>query len=696
MPSLTNTALDGVLNPVINALLASDPVSSRAALGIGTLYNVDDYNASGSGGTSTTGSISAASAALTVASASTFAVGQGIYIAGAGAAGIAHVTTITAINGLVLTLAANAATTVAGAVVQHDDSVAINAAIAACLNDGGGTVYLPAGHYRCNAPVNHATNSVLTMPMFPGHQSSRRTLTIIGAAKGITDKGHTTVTSNVGTTIDSSDITTVSGARPSVIAMAPFVEEPSWTEGGVNSWNLVDMEIDRLTIFVAQKKLSGINAHNGHGLLMGDHVDIKSKAPRPLFVDGFPDYDSMVQTDSYGIIFPAYLNSVKLSCGMVGVAGFGTGIQTGEHLVLKRPIMWVCHTAIYMAPETYFAHLLSGQFASESCKRVIHSDSVKAIFELTVEYEGRQKVHSLTPGSITAGSNQLTVVSAASFAPGGTIAVDGAGAGQLTLNTTITSIAGNVITLAANAATTVVSANVGNKENWCVLQYGYYGTNSENGILRYGGLNLGGFAGHPGTFPISGGSRLVFQDLRNGAMTYGYFGAGNELAGKKEKISLGDSGGTVGGHVDNLKLLLFETWSGATQYKHGLGSGPDGMEFTGTAISNINWDFWSGGVRQFRVGSTGPQTTVAGKTFSVKSGSNAMSGTFTANGTTPVAVATTAWDANCAAIITLKTSGGTGPTMTPFVSSVTPGTGFSVVSVVGDTSVYNWVALKVN
>jgi lysophospholipase L1-like esterase len=95
---------------------------------------------------------------------------------------------------------------------------------------------------------------------------------------------------------------------------------------------------------------------------------------------------------------------------------------------------------------------------------------------------------------------------------------------------------------------------------------------------------------------------------------------------------------------------------------------------------------------------TGSITTeTIGKTVGIKSGTNALSGTFTANGATPVAVATTAWDANCVAVITLKTIGGT-VTSQPFVSSVTAGagTGFSVTSAAGDTSTYNWVALKVN
>jgi len=114
--------------------------------------------------------------------------------------------------------------------------------------------------------------------------------------------------------------------------------------------------------------------------------------------------------------------------------------------------------------------------------------------------------------------------------------------------------------------------------------------------------------------------------------------------------------------------------------------------YTGTFNTGTQY----GGSERFRISNTGAITTeTAGQTLGVKSGTNALSGTFIANGTTPVAVATTAWDANCVAVITLKTIGGT-VTSQPFVSSVTAGTGFSVTSAAGDTSTYNWVALKVN
>lgn len=66
---------------------------------------------------STTGSVSSGSASLTVTSALEMAVGDDITVAGAGAAGANLETTISAIAGTVVTLGANASTTVSGASV---------------------------------------------------------------------------------------------------------------------------------------------------------------------------------------------------------------------------------------------------------------------------------------------------------------------------------------------------------------------------------------------------------------------------------------------------------------------------------------------------------------------------------------------------------------------------------------------------
>lgn len=65
------------------------------------------------------------------------------------------------------------------------------------------------------------------------------------------------------------------------------------------------------------------------------------------------------------------------------------------------------------------------------------------------------------------------------------------------------------------------------------------------------------------------------------------------------------------------------------------------------------------------------------------------SGTFTLNGATAVTVANAAVTANSLIIITLKTVHGS-VGAEPHVSTITPGTGFTVVGTAADLSVYNY------
>ena len=107
----------------------------------------------------TTGSIAASSNSLNVANAASFTVGQGINIAGAGSGGGNLVTTIAAISGNAITLAASAATAASGAAVVTDDTAAIQAAFNACWNLGvpphGGVVEFPGARtYNISSTIN--------------------------------------------------------------------------------------------------------------------------------------------------------------------------------------------------------------------------------------------------------------------------------------------------------------------------------------------------------------------------------------------------------------------------------------------------------------------------------------------------------------------------------------------------------------
>lgn len=70
-----------------------------------------------------------------------------------------------------------------------------------------------------------------------------------------------------------------------------------------------------------------------------------------------------------------------------------------------------------------------------------------------------------------------------------------------------------------------------------------------------------------------------------------------------------------------------------------------------------------------------------------------LSGTFTANGATPVTVANANITANSQVLVTLKTVGGTVGTSAPNVRTITVATGFTIAGIALDTSVYNYAII---
>lgn len=110
---------------------------------------------------------------------------------------------------------------------------------------------------------------------------------------------------------------------------------------------------------------------------------------------------------------------------------------------------------------------------------------------------------------------------------------------------------------------------------------------------------------------------------------------------------------------------------------------------TGVTVSGITVVPPSMAARYLVTYTAAGTVTLVGLSLGVTSGAV---GTFTANGVTGVVVAATAVTSNSSIIFTAKTIGGT-PAGAPFLSSVTPGTGFTVKAAAGDTSVYNYLII---
>jgi len=344
------------------------------------LFPVTDYNASGQGATTTTGTISASSPTLTVTSASTFAVGQGILIAGAGTAGARFVSTISTIVGNVITLSTSAVTAVTNAAVKHDDSAAINAAIAAAFNAGGGTVYFPVGNYRCAAPLNTTTNSVITFPQNTDFLLSRRQIYLVGDAPGHMSVGFQNILTG-GVALDFSDVT-ASGTQPSAIAGAPWVEVPNFNNI-YTEWNSISVFIDKMLIVVTGNTINGINMNNVQSFQCGNDLAVHAKATGPQTSLLLPALTDPTTSLSSGIIFPAVNNTVKLNCGSAYVVGFYHGILSGEHANFYRPTIAFCKIGLLIRQG---GHLQSGTVNIENCRTLIKADA-SSFFDIRLEGE---------------------------------------------------------------------------------------------------------------------------------------------------------------------------------------------------------------------------------------------------------------------------------------------------------------------
>jgi len=118
----------GIIAPPYPIFTGAAPVLWAGAAQAATPLYPQWWGAAGNP-VSTTGTIAAGSTALTVASAAGWTVGHGIAVEGADASGGTLVTRVAGVIANAITLALPAATSVAGAPVHHDDSVALQAAL---------------------------------------------------------------------------------------------------------------------------------------------------------------------------------------------------------------------------------------------------------------------------------------------------------------------------------------------------------------------------------------------------------------------------------------------------------------------------------------------------------------------------------------------------------------------------------------
>lgn len=341
--------------------------------GFGQIYNVKvQYN--GSDATNqTTGAITNGTAVLVVASTNTFAVGQGVWIAGAGTNGVQGGNlgaTILSMNGTALTISVNAGTTVTGARVQHENCFAINQAIIDWSNAHGGIVKLPgagtiSGQYRLNW-FQYGTNngnSLITVPLYTNHFGVPATLFLLGDARG----GIPDNTSGVywGTCLNTFDAVG-SGFNPSV--MSAGLNNTNLTAATyLTNLNSVNIVVDNLSVFVQTNNgISGLNFGNAGSATIGDNVQVSKVVSNTAAI-------ALDVQNTYGIIMPLTLNNIYNVCGAGIVVGFSNGVACAELCEFRHTSMEFCGNGITLF-NTVSSHTIRGNFITQQTINAVAVD----------------------------------------------------------------------------------------------------------------------------------------------------------------------------------------------------------------------------------------------------------------------------------------------------------------------------------
>lgn len=330
-----------------------------------SIFDVTRFNASGCTN-QTTGSISSNSTSLVVADASTFSVGQGIWVLRAGLQGSGYTnlcTTISSISGTTITLASIASNTVSSVRVQHDDSLAINNAIAAAFTNGGGVVYFPKsstigaqGIYRCNDKFDVTCNAVIHFPVRTNYVGLPPTVALFGEVKGIITDDALGIAN--GCALDFKDEVVGTGGTSASIAVAPFVATTDVNQ--FVSFNNVEVLIDNLLIQTPPDSVNHcLLLGNAQRATVGNNICLAPKANSSgTFL--------LPTNGSIGLYMPQKGNNILNSVGACQITGFGIGLIAGEHCRFYRPALTANNVGLYMAPLSR-GHLISGSVCIENC-----------------------------------------------------------------------------------------------------------------------------------------------------------------------------------------------------------------------------------------------------------------------------------------------------------------------------------------
>ncbi|MEN6569052.1 MAG: glycosyl hydrolase family 28-related protein [Rikenellaceae bacterium] len=227
-----------------------------------------------------------------------------------------------------------------------DDTVTIQAAIAACDTAGGGVIYFPVGIYVIGGALVGTSggttyNSQITIPYLTNNDETRKTFHLLGEvspnmaqSSGIITGGVNHITPSTGVILKST--LTGNAANQSVICGGKYLGQLAtmWGEGNANQIIIENIQVHPVVNGDSAITIGGINMR---GCI---DVTIRNVCCYPFNLNvaltGTPINNCI------GIAMPLAScgNHNKIECSNVG--GFETGYMIGEHTILYDTVAISC------------------------------------------------------------------------------------------------------------------------------------------------------------------------------------------------------------------------------------------------------------------------------------------------------------------------------------------------------------------
>ncbi len=244
---------------------------------------------------------------------------------------------------------------------SHDDCPAIQAAVQAAFDAGGGVVYFPAGHYTVGCALQHSVSgsdpdAQIVIPLARDTATHKPRILFEGeympnfSAEIVTTQPR----NRVGVIIESTILDTGYVFGSAYYSDLGFGGDINWTWAAFKN---IEIRVRSKTSGIEiSNTMSGINSDAPRSVDI-DHVKVTTQSSEGAVIEPY--------SGTVGIRLPHYNNNANIIMNEVVITGFYNGLIATEHLNATELIISTCHNGVYLIPAFHSAYI--AKYTSEGC-----------------------------------------------------------------------------------------------------------------------------------------------------------------------------------------------------------------------------------------------------------------------------------------------------------------------------------------